>query len=244
MNKYKPSITIKDNLHVFRIEKGIKLIPPKELHRYRYFPDVYDTDHTIASISELPISMYFLDKHGCTVYMNEECARICGFATAQEAVGKSLADVSDEVTAAKLIFNSKIAAKANEIKIIDEVNHRKDGVKQQFLSIKAPWYGDDNQIFGSCGFSVVSGEHPLAESLALLSSLGMMNTSRKKEQTTQTLPATLTKRECECLELILKGYTSKQIAQVLGISYRTVEEYIGNIKQKMGVKTKAELLNL
>lgn len=235
---------MKDNWHVFRIEKGIKLIPPEELPRYRYFPNAYDTGHTIASISQLPINMYFLDHDGCTVYMNEECARICGFATAQDAIGKSLVDVSDQKTATQLIFNSRIAAKSNEIKIIEEENHRKDGVKQQFLSIKAPWYGEDNQIIGSCGFSVVLGEHPLAESLVILSSLGMMSASRMKERPPHALPTMLTKREYECLELILKGYTSKKIALVIGISYRTVEEYISNIKKKMGVKTKSELLSL
>lgn len=241
MTKHKSFISIQDNWHVFRLENGIKLIPTEELPRYRYFPNAFDTGHTIASISQLPISMYFLDQDGCTVYMSEECARVCGFATADDAIGKSLIDVSDLMSATQLILNSRTVAKSNEIKIIEEENYRKDGVKQQFLSIKAPWYGDNNQIIGSCGFSVVLGEHQLAESLVILSNLGMMNVSRMKKQSSHALPTTLTKREYECLELVLKGYTSKKIAHVLGISYRTVEEYISNIKQKMGVKTKAEL---
>lgn len=53
-----------------------------------------------------------------------------------------------------------------------------------------------------------------------------------------------TPREIECLPLLIKGYTSKQIAEFLHISYRTVEDYVNNIKDKMNVTTKNELVSL
>lgn len=53
-----------------------------------------------------------------------------------------------------------------------------------------------------------------------------------------------TSREIECLPLLIKGFTAKQIAEKLNISYRTVEDHINNIKQKLDVRTKNELMNL
>lgn len=41
-------------------------------------------------------------------------------------------------------------------------------------------------------------------------------------------------REIECLTLLFKNYSAKQIAQKLGISYRVVEEYISNMRNKIG----------
>jgi len=53
-----------------------------------------------------------------------------------------------------------------------------------------------------------------------------------------------TKRELDCLPLLLKGLSSKQIAEQLKISFRTVEMYIDNLKQKTNTQNKNELLFL
>jgi DNA-binding CsgD family transcriptional regulator len=53
-----------------------------------------------------------------------------------------------------------------------------------------------------------------------------------------------TSRELQCLPLLLNGFSSKQIAEYLNLSFRTVEDYINNIKQKCNTKTKNELLKL
>lgn len=53
-----------------------------------------------------------------------------------------------------------------------------------------------------------------------------------------------TNREMQCLPLILKGNTSKQIAEALNLSYRTIEDYIDSIKLKTGAMNKNELILL
>ena len=54
----------------------------------------------------------------------------------------------------------------------------------------------------------------------------------------------LTPREQEILEHVLGGETSKQIADKLGISPRTVEEHRARILQKAGAANTAELVKL
>ena len=58
----------------------------------------------------------------------------------------------------------------------------------------------------------------------------------------------LTKREREVFELLIKNYTTKEIAEKLGISEKTVRNHISNVMQKLCVKGRSsaviELLKL
>ena len=58
----------------------------------------------------------------------------------------------------------------------------------------------------------------------------------------------LTKREYEIFSLLILNKTTKQIAEELGISEKTVRNHISNTMQKLGVKGRAsavvELLKL
>lgn len=58
----------------------------------------------------------------------------------------------------------------------------------------------------------------------------------------------LTKREKEVFELLVLNKTTKEIAEVLNISEKTVRNHISNSMQKLGVKGRAgavvELLKL
>lgn len=45
----------------------------------------------------------------------------------------------------------------------------------------------------------------------------------------------LTPREAEVLEEVAKGRTSKEIGEILNISYRTVQKYRQNICKKLGI---------
>ncbi len=54
----------------------------------------------------------------------------------------------------------------------------------------------------------------------------------------------LTQREMQCLQLTIKGFTAKKIAKELGLSFRTIEEYMTNIRVKAGVNSKSELIEM
>ncbi len=58
------------------------------------------------------------------------------------------------------------------------------------------------------------------------------------------LLAKLSPREIDCVELILQGKTAKEIARHLNLSYRTVEFYLNNLRQKTGSRNKFELIKL
>ena len=53
----------------------------------------------------------------------------------------------------------------------------------------------------------------------------------------------LTPRELDVLRLLAKGNTNRQIALLLGLSMRTIENYRGNLKAKLGLESRVELVN-
>lgn len=54
----------------------------------------------------------------------------------------------------------------------------------------------------------------------------------------------LTDQEIKCLNLLMIGQTYKMIGQTLGRSHRTIETHINNLKNKLNVQTKAQLISL
>ena len=56
--------------------------------------------------------------------------------------------------------------------------------------------------------------------------------------------AMLTEREIEVMKLAVAGHTSKEIAQRLGISYRTVEIHRAHVMQKTGASNMLELARI
>ena len=64
------------------------------------------------------------------------------------------------------------------------------------------------------------------------------------ESNTFNNPYHFSSRELECIFFLLRGMSAKQIALFLGLSKRTIEFYIDNIKNKVGCNKKSELLEL
>lgn len=53
----------------------------------------------------------------------------------------------------------------------------------------------------------------------------------------------LTRREREILQLVVDGFTSKQIADTLGLSPRTVDHHRSNLLRKFGMSNSVDLVN-
>ena len=52
----------------------------------------------------------------------------------------------------------------------------------------------------------------------------------------------LTSRELEILQLIAKGFTNKEISEKVFLSVKTIEAHRAKIYQKLGLKTRADLV--
>lgn len=64
---------------------------------------------------------------------------------------------------------------------------------------------------------------------------------QEKFRMARLAPATpLTERQLECLEWAAQGKSSADIAIILGLSKRTVDEHLGTACEKLGVKTRVQ----
>ncbi|MHB1947212.1 MAG: LuxR C-terminal-related transcriptional regulator [Gammaproteobacteria bacterium] len=239
MTMKKSKMTISDDLQIIRYKGGVKIANPQ---------NTLNPINTLSNFLEMPMSFYLLDLEGKTQKMNEEGVEVSGFDSINQSLGKSILHVGIKENAEKLIYNCQNVLENNSVKIFEEQHVRKDGSQFQFLSVKCPWYDQQDVIKGVCGFSIVLGKHSLAGSLSLISDLGILNQTQPATQTSFTMPehitSQLTKREMECLHYTVIGYTAKRIARELNISFRTVQEYLTNIRIKFDVSSKAELIEL
>ncbi|MFD0989658.1 response regulator transcription factor [Mariniflexile jejuense] len=72
----------------------------------------------------------------------------------------------------------------------------------------------------------------------------LLNDSLGKPTNSSFFIPTLTRREKEVLELIVKEYTTEEIAEKLFVTSKTVEAHRSNLIQKLGVKNVAGLVRV
>ncbi|MEO8513630.1 MAG: response regulator transcription factor, partial [Ignavibacteria bacterium] len=69
-----------------------------------------------------------------------------------------------------------------------------------------------------------------------------IRTAKETEKTDAYKEVPLTKREIEILKLIASGYSNQEIANILYISYNTVDTHRKNIMHKLAIKNTAGLV--
>ena len=60
----------------------------------------------------------------------------------------------------------------------------------------------------------------------------------RKKQSASDKPHPLTRRELDVLKWIMEGKRNSEIAKILGISSRTVEQHVAKILVKLNVETR------
>jgi DNA-binding CsgD family transcriptional regulator len=53
----------------------------------------------------------------------------------------------------------------------------------------------------------------------------------------------LTQQQASCFQLLLQGYSAKEIAQRMNLSYRTIQHYTANIYERLGLENSRELIS-
>jgi DNA-binding CsgD family transcriptional regulator len=83
-----------------------------------------------------------------------------------------------------------------------------------------------------------------SDSIQLSESQTDLSTIKNQSQIIHYLGRSIkcTKREMDCLHLLSSGYTAKEVAIQFGISPRTIENHINNIKSKFGLNRKPDII--
>lgn len=72
--------------------------------------------------------------------------------------------------------------------------------------------------------------------------IALVDNLRKSDEAVKDSVEALTSRETEVLKLIVLGYTNRQVGEELNISVRTVEGHRSNLSDKLGIKSRVELV--
>ncbi len=229
-----------------KYNNGIKLIRPDNK------VEPLDERWTVKSIFKLPLNIGFLDTQSVIQNINENTIKVSGYHSVKDAIGSTVRIASKKESAEYSINHDKEVIKANKQIIREEHYVRSvDDIAFQAITFKLPWYGNDNKIIGVffCAFAINGVDAlPLTETLTLVSKIGLLNNDELRHYNTDGLrifkkfDIYFSKREMECIYLLIRGKTSKMIAKELNLSYRTVEHYLENIKIKLNVSTKAALV--
>jgi PAS domain S-box-containing protein len=108
-----------------------------------------------------------------------------------------------------------------------------------------PIYNKNGQYIGNCGVA----KDVTSKKIVFPYQRYLLNSFPKNKQTRFYLKGRykniyLTCREAECAFYLLKGKTSKEIAKTLNISYRTVEDILQKIKNKLNINYRSELCQI
>jgi DNA-binding CsgD family transcriptional regulator len=233
-------------LHISKHGNGIKLARSrKETNQENHFPDPY-AQPTILNIFKLPCNVYFLDMDSCYKNTNELSAEICFSTSVKSAIGKSMRDIASVEDVERILKNDTAVMRTGKIIIIEEEIKRENMFDLHGLSIKLLWYGEENNIIGALGFSIISNLQSLTESLLPIAQLGFLCPTLPNQILSDRFEVDnirLSKRETDIARLIVQKKTAKETAKILGLSYRTVESYIENIKVKTNAYSKSELID-
>lgn len=249
MTLRKKGIDTDSELRVARHKNGIELLKPDQKIENKSL--YQDTGCDVGNLFKLPMSVYFMNAESNLEDLNEETILICGYSSREDSIGKNVHEVTKKEIAESIINNDREVMGKKSLRIIEENFYRKKDEKIfSVISIKLPWY-QDHQIVGVFGLTIpiaLEKNYPLSDSLERIAKMGLLSTSSDVNDSQKIVPGLtigntyITKREWDCLALLVYGKTAKQIARILNISSRTVECYLNNVKNKLNVSCKADLI--
>ncbi|HEY0447401.1 MAG TPA: LuxR family transcriptional regulator [Allosphingosinicella sp.] len=102
------------------------------------------------------------------------------------------------------------------------------------------------EYLGSCHFAVGRGISIAERNVPMLQTIAAFGFEAARRLSRESMPivlnAPLTERQRECVLLSAKGKSDPIIAQLLGLSPRTVNEYIESAKRRFCVATRQQLI--
>lgn len=191
-------------------------------------------------LNKIPGAIGFKDKYSVYLGGNQFLAHTMGFAKPQDIIGMKDTDIKSEMVAFadKFVRDDKEVLRAGERQHID-IGRYNDGVLRATLSTKKVLLTAHQETVGTV-FSRVELKSSILSKL-LDKSLNI-KLPLYYSITSQYGEYSLSKRESESLFYLIRGYTAREIAQRLGLSSKTIEYHIEQLKNKLNCSKKSELI--
>lgn len=201
-----------------------------------------NSDH----LFDLSCHVYNKGRDGKYINCNDTVAKDAGFSKSSDLIGFTDADLSWYETASILKINDQEVIRQATQQIFFERGLITNKGATLGISFKMPFYSCcGKKILGIFGLTFFEIQHIFElfskPNLQLLISNNLKNKLLTTTSSHQKI--NFSKRQKEVLHLLVRGKTVMQISQKLGLSMRTVESYLNDIKSKLGCHTKSELID-
>ncbi|MBV8801706.1 MAG: helix-turn-helix transcriptional regulator [Gammaproteobacteria bacterium] len=223
---------------------GVKLAKP--IDSSPHFPSV-------ASLFAMPLMIYFvgfdakfIDANYFTCLTNIPGNQ--GYHSEKDLKGTPLSKLFKKESVKILNYHNNNLLVKKALTIYDEQSTLLNDIIFSCISFKFPLFNSKDQMIGVFGISALTDNAIFKEAESLSTSMqriiqtGLISPSKNIIPGFHINDIYFSKQEVKCLRLLLTGKTIKLIAQHMSLSPRTVEFYIENIKRKLDVKTKSELI--
>lgn len=223
---------------------GVKLSEPTD--NSTIFP-------SIESLFAMPFMAYFVrfDAHYVDANHFTRLTNIPdnqGYYSEKDLKDTAFSTIFTKETIRSLSHQNRNVFHTKRLKIYDSLAFRQDGLSFSCLSFKLPLYRAQDEIIGVFGISALTDNsvfevaEPLSTSIERIIQTGLISHSKNIIPGTHICDVYFSNQEIKCLQLLLSGKTIKLIGLHMSLSPRTVEYYLNNIKRKLQVKTKSELI--
>lgn len=203
----------------------------------------------VTSIANMPGLFLEKDANFLVTAITKDTARLCGWKNPEDAIGFNDYDMPCPIAkfAADFLKLDELCVRSNsKLHAIQVIPYGFDW--RVMLTERIPIKDEsDNLIKLQILAMDITATH-LSKGILFLNSTGWKILGRKKQQinyiisSSHFLPSTLTEKQELCLFLLIRGRTLRQIADVMKISIKTVEDHINAIKIKLSCKTKSQLI--
>ena len=197
------------------------------------------SEYTIQVVYGAPDILVYKDLNGKILACSEKFVRMSGYKGLDDAVGNSLyecnctlADHADEV------YSQDKEVLLHGTQQLLNVHTWADGNLSAFLTTKSKFHVDGEIIAISCQAQEMSK--------GALSRLGDILCRNQLSHGTYSLTGNrrkkLTNRESEVLFYLVRGKSSKEIGQILGIDWRTVNDVVYRLRNKFDAINRRQLV--
>lgn len=197
---------------------------------------IIDDECTQNVLDMMPVYLYTKDKDFRYTYCNENMARIAGLDTTEQLIGKK-----DEECIwgdrAELYYHGDRMVMAGKpwVNTLEKLTTCKG--EMRVLVSKNRLFNNLGETIGITGVLVDVSGNPFFKQA------GDYNIRKKHyELGSRFNNEYITSRELQVLKLLIYGFTANKIGKRLYISPKTVESHIDNIKIKLQVETKGEIM--
>jgi DNA-binding CsgD family transcriptional regulator len=202
-------------------------------------------------LNQLPSMIACFSLEHRFIAANKNTAHLLGYKNVDQMLG----DKMSEMRCAAAAFSDKWAAQHNSITshqndklVLLDIHTYADDKMAMLFSTKAKLFDGNNNVAGVI-VSASEIQHKTIINIALQIAKADKkfrgNNNVNQRSYSVFMPSqnsNLSKREMECLFYLVRGKGARETAELLHLSKRTVEDYIENIKNKMGCYTKSQII--